>query len=66
MANPLKSSIEAVMCACAQRRIAIVEAVKAISAGDRLKAMAQARFVAASAKADLGAALTAARARLSR
>jgi len=54
------------MCHCAERRVAIGQAVSALVAGDRLKALAAARFVAASAKQDASAVVAAAKARLRR
>lgn len=52
------------MCACAERRVAIVEGVAALAMGDARKALARAAFVAMSAQADAGVLIAAARARL--
>jgi hypothetical protein len=55
-----------IMCQCAQRRVAIREGVSALVSGDRLKALAAARFVVSSGRTDARAAVEAAKARLTR
>lgn len=53
------------MCACAERRVAIVEGARAIAAGDRTGAAKQAAFIVSSSFADLRQiALSASHARL--